>query len=65
MSAGAVSVTAGTPAAPEREGHMLQVQEGVGHMFQIHSRGTRSGHNVMPIVNTFCMHTEEGLSHAP
>ena len=27
---GAVSVTAGTPAAPEREGHMLQVEERVG-----------------------------------
>ena len=30
-----LAVTAGRPAAPEREGHVLQVQERVGHMFQV------------------------------
>ena len=38
MSAGAVSVTAGTPAAPKREGHMLQVQVRVGHINKEHDR---------------------------
>ena len=57
MSAGAVSVTAGRPAAPEREGHMLQVQERGGAHVPGSLRGTRSGHNVMPLMNTFCIHT--------
>ena len=42
MSAGAVSVTAGTPAAPKRERHMLQVQEGEGHMLKVVQE--RGGH---------------------
>ena len=66
MSAGAVSVTAGTPAAPEREGHILQVEERGG----VHAPGTRGGRgplrgkrigrNVTALMNTLCMRTEEG-----
>ena len=39
-----LAVTAGRPAAPEREGHVLQVQERVGHMFQVQERGGGGAH---------------------
>ena len=59
-----MSVTAGTSAAPERDGRMLQVQEGAGHMLQV-QEGVGHMLQVQEGVGHMLQVQERGGAHAP